>query len=210
MRITSQIDKLTLFILKCEKNKARSFLEDIIQSSPNPDYAHALVSVLLCETRKQLCRESSGFYLDEKELLDALFLEEGQYSIEQIIARMCEEVKSSAKENKKRIFLKAVAYIDENLSDSTLSVGDAARYAGVSQGRLSKIFEKYKGTTPLEYIGRKRVEKSMIALKKSNASVKDIALSVGFSSAEGYIRAFKKQYSMPPGKWNKLFLSQMG
>jgi|GEM_PF-3334326 len=209
MRIISQIDKLTLSILKCEKNKAKFFIEDIIKSCLDEDYAHALVSVLLCETRKQLCCESSGFYFEEKELIDALFPKDGQCSIEQIIDRMCEEVKRSAKENKKRIFLKAVAYIDENLSDSTLSVGDAARYAGVSQGRLSKIFEKYKGTTPLEYIGQKRVEKSMIELKKSNASVKDIALSVGFSSAEGYIRAFKKQYSIPPGKWNKLFLSQM-
>ena len=75
MRITAQIDKLTLSILKCEKNKAKSFLEEIIQSYANEDYAHALVSVLLCETRKQLCRESSEFYLDEKELIDALFLQ---------------------------------------------------------------------------------------------------------------------------------------
>lgn len=205
---TMQIDKLTELILKREKNKAKAFLDDITEKTSHEGYAHALVCVILNETRKKLCNQNEGFYLDEKELFDSLFPQDGQCDVGDIIDRLCEEVKNSDRENRKRMFLKAIAYIDENLSDCNLSVGNAARYAGVSQGRLSKLFEKYKGTTPLEYIKHRRVEKSMPKIKEKNPSVKDIAISVGFSSVEGYIRAFKKQYSMPPGQWNKLFIAQ--
>lgn len=205
-----QINTLTGLISKGEKNKAKNFINDILSSIPHDGYAHALIAVLLCQTRKKLCEERAEFYLDEKELWEALFPKDGECNIAAVIDRMCEEVKNSARENRKRIFLKAIAYIDENLSDSNLSVGDAARYAGVSPGRLSKIFEAYKGDSPVEYIGRRRVEASMPKIKQRNASVGEIAISVGFSSAESYIRAFKKYHSISPGRWNKLFLSQNG
>lgn len=200
------INTLSGFIARCEKNKAKNFINEIYKTTPHEQYAHSLVAVLLCQVRKKLCEEMAEFYIEEEALWEELFPEDAPLSTDSVIDKMCEAVKNCSKENKKRVFLKAIAYIDENLSDCNLSVGDAARYAGVSPGGLSKIFEVYKSVSPVEYIARRRVEKSLTSLKKSGALVKKIAADMGFSSAESYIRAFKKHYSISPGKWNKQFL----
>ena len=61
------------------------------------------------------------------------------------------------------------------------------------------------GITPGDYIGKGRTKKSLELLKE-NTSVENTALSVGFSSVESYIRAFRKHMGMTPGMWKKKYL----
>lgn len=201
-------DALTGFIHKCENVKAKNYINDIYTKEENTEYANALIAVILKETKTKLQYLISGFFIEDNSFYELLFGEERLYCAEKVIDMMCNEVKSCNKENKMKSFLKAVAYLDENLTDISLSVENAAGYTGVSSAMLSKLFKRYKGITPVDYIGKRRVEKSIAMLKEKNAAIKDIAYSVGFSSVESYIRTFKKFYMTTPGKWNKLFLSQ--
>lgn len=203
-------DAITLaqLVLKRENNNAKNFISNSYSSIKNKEYADAFIAVLLMETKKRLQYELAGFFIDDEVFFESLFCTERITGAQKTIDMMCAQVKICGKESNKQTFLKAVAYLHENLMDANLTVAAAARYAGVSSASLSKLFQRYKGITPISYIGQKRVEASIPMLEENVATVKDIAFRVGFSSAESYIRAFKKLYAMPPGKWNKLFLSK--
>ena len=196
-------DKLIDFVLNNENRKAESLLTKIREASECDTYADAREKILLIETAKSLNDNLPNFYADVKKLTVDLF--ESNVSVKDAIDFLCAKVKDSLKAERQTAYLKALAYTRENLCSNQLSVSSAAEYAGISQTGLIKLFAENMGITPGDYIGKGRCEKSLELLKE-NASVESTALSVGFSSVESYIRAFRKHMGMTPGMWKKKYL----
>ena len=166
-------------------------------------YADAREKILLVEAAKHLNDSLPTFYADINCLAEDLF--EGKLSSKDTIDFLCTKVKDSVKEDRQTAFSKALAFIEENLLRNQLSVAASAEYAGISQSSLVKLFADNMGITPGDYIGKKRCQKS-IELLREDTSVENTALSVGFSSVESYIRAFRKHMEMTPGTWKKKYL----
>ena len=93
----------------------------------------------------------------------------------------------------------AIDYINANYA-SALSLEEVARSAFVSPAQLSRLFNRYCGTTVTKYIAGKRITeaKKMLAEGKS---VTDTALSCGFNDYANFIRTFKQAVGVPPGKY---------
>lgn len=199
-------EKLTKLIIKLEKSRAVAFLEEIEKDISCRNYAQAREKILLVEAAKELNRRLPAFYIDVKSFAENLFSQNSP-STRKTIDILCQAVKAADKENKKRAFEKALSYMEENICNNQLAIGDAAEYAGISSSVLTKLFTENMGITPLDYLGRLRIEKSMEFLK-TDSTIEQVAKRVGYTSTETYIRAFKRIMGITPGVWkrNNLFL----
>lgn len=96
---------------------------------------------------------------------------------------------------------KAIDFIEEGLSDETLSLDAVARHAGYSSWHFQRLFGALTGLSLKEYIRRRRLTEAYEVLSAGSEAPRllDLALDCGFESQEAFSRAFKKQFGMTPG-----------
>lgn len=78
----------------------------------------------------------------------------------------------------------------------------AADY-GCSPTAFHRLFKDATGETPHEHVNRMRLERAAYKLAVTDASVLDVALSVGFKSHETFTRAFRRHYNESPVAWRR-------
>ncbi len=86
----------------------------------------------------------------------------------------------------------------ENEFSSDLSVNDLAIGATLSCPYFSSLFKEQLGTTPQTVITEYRLRKAERMLLHSDETVKEIALSCGYSDEFYFSRLFKKKRGCPP------------
>jgi len=69
---------------------------------------------------------------------------------------------------------------------------------GVSKYHLSRLFKKFTGYSPYEYLMNYRINESKKLLKTTNLPIYQIADRVGFNSSSHYIKIFKKNEEVTP------------
>lgn len=67
---------------------------------------------------------------------------------------------------------------------------------------LIRIFKRYFGITPRQYLINKRIEKAKFHLK-AGKSVSETCFSIGFSSIHSFSTLFKTKTGMPPSQYRK-------
>lgn len=82
--------------------------------------------------------------------------------------------------------------------EEPLSREDVARFFSISPGYVSTLCLKYLGASFSELTLKYRLEHACNLLLKSHMSVDEIAFRSGFSSANYFIRRFKKAYGVTP------------
>ncbi len=97
----------------------------------------------------------------------------------------------------------AIDYINENYS-SEINLEDVAKNAFISPTQLSRLFNKYCGTTVTKYIISKRLTEAKKLLSQGK-NVTDTAFLCGFNDYANFIRAFKRAVGIPPGKYKNTF-----
>jgi AraC family transcriptional regulator len=96
---------------------------------------------------------------------------------------------------------KVLAYIDRHL-DEPIDLARLAKEANFSDYHFHRIFTALTGETLGSYLTRRRVEMAAIRLwSQPRLSVLNVALAVGFGSAEAFSRAFKKRLGTSPSQW---------
>lgn len=95
-----------------------------------------------------------------------------------------------------------IRYIEENGSQK-LTLEDLARAANFSKYHFSRIFTAMTGVTPVAFLNRKRLEKSVRLLGETNMTVLAIAGECGFESLSAYHALFKKHYGTTPNEMRK-------
>lgn len=92
-------------------------------------------------------------------------------------------------------------YLEENLTNSQLSVEDLSRHVGMSRSSLySKILE-LTGQTPVEFIRSVKLDKAAVLMEKSDMNVAQIAYSTGFSTPHYFAKAFKTKFGILPSEF---------
>ena len=97
----------------------------------------------------------------------------------------------------------ALRHIHEHLSDPDLSVPDLCALAGVSDTYFRELFLQVFGTTPLQYINARRVDRACDLLTMGEMRVEETAEVCGFSDAKYFATVFKKYKGCPPSKYKK-------
>jgi AraC family transcriptional regulator len=96
---------------------------------------------------------------------------------------------------------RVLAYIDEHL-DKQLDLATLAEVAHFSPFHFHRLFSAWMGETFGDYLRRRRVEVAAMRLAaQPRTTILNIALSVGFGSAEAFARAFKSRFGRSPTAW---------
>ncbi len=95
-----------------------------------------------------------------------------------------------------------MGYIQKNYSEK-MSLSDIAYSGSVGQSKCCKLFAKYIGQTPNEYLIKYRLDKSASLLSSTDMSVTEIANTVGFNSSSYYAETFRKWYKKSPSEYRK-------
>ncbi len=99
------------------------------------------------------------------------------------------------------LILKAVNYAKQNATNNIISVEDVAKNAGFSIDYFNRIFLAHTGFTVTAYINYIRLKQGAFLLRKTDKTVLDIALEIGYDSHEGFTKAFKKKYGVSPSEY---------
>lgn len=96
-----------------------------------------------------------------------------------------------------------LAYIDEHL-DEQLDLVTLAEVAHFSSFHFHRLFSAWMGETFGDYLRRRRIELAAMRLAaQPRTRILNIALSVGFGSAEAFTRAFKSRFGCSPTAWRE-------
>jgi AraC family transcriptional regulator len=92
-------------------------------------------------------------------------------------------------------------HIDRHL-DRDMGLEELAGVAHFSPFHFHRVFSAWSGEVLGEYLRRRRLEMAAIRLRaQPELSVLQVALSVGFSSAEAFTRAFHARFGQTPTRW---------
>lgn len=116
--------------------------------------------------------------------------------------RVSDNIQSNAVTKNQYYVNKALSYVANNYSDSNISLSSAAEYVGISSAYLSKLFKTEYPQRFTAYVANYRVNKAKQLLAESE-SIKVTAKMVGFSSAQSFIRVFKKVEGITPGQYSE-------
>ena len=197
--------ELASLIRHGEIKVATAFLESVSEKISCREYKNALENVIIIKAAEILNSQVESFFVDTQKLAESLFGDD--LSARTGISFLNEEMRKANTEDRKRSFLKAKSMIDSSFSEEQFSLAAVASYIGMSQSALTKLFLEERGEIPAQYVTRLRVKKGE-ELLTSGKTVNEAAGETGFSSAEAFIRAFKRINGVTPGQWkrNKLFL----
>lgn len=112
------------------------------------------------------------------------------------------EVNVSSNEDYSYHISKAEQYIKTHY-DEPITLDALAQYLGLNKSYFCTIFKKATKDSFCNYTNKVRVEESKKLLRNSNASILDIALAVGFSSASYFNTIFKKIEGKTPLDYRK-------
>ncbi|UKS23884.1 response regulator [Paenibacillus sp. HWE-109] len=99
-------------------------------------------------------------------------------------------------------------YISANI-DQEMSRQYIADYIGLSPDHIVKLFKKETGLSISEYILKERIDLAKELLAKSDTSISNVALAVGFANFSYFSTLFKKEVLMTPQEYRKRFSSSM-
>ena len=116
-----------------------------------------------------------------------------------MVESICPERQSEDDDSDKAFCAKVLAYIRENYSDPSLNISQTAFHFHLSPTALSTIFKNETGKSLLSTINEIRIEKA-IELLKQGCTVAETAERVGILESSSFIRLFKKQVGITPGK----------
>ncbi len=84
-----------------------------------------------------------------------------------------------------------------------LNIGGLAGGAFFSKARFQQLFREIMGEPVMEYVKRRRLLRACAALADTDESVLNVALRFGYESHEGFTRAFKAYFGVPPSRYRK-------
>ena len=185
---------------------------DIIQAQQlDPFFENSFVSSyviygtdLKSETVRGLLRELTASYLASNpyrellikgylyQILSHLLIKEEKHNIKSMSDYINEERKK-----------KILKYIDENYQNP-LSLDALAGSVSLSREQFCRFFKKSFRSTPISYLNRFRINRSMALLKETSLPVIDIAIAVGFDSSNYFAISFRKATGMTPSQYRNM------
>lgn len=86
-------------------------------------------------------------------------------------------------------------------SKEAVSIADLACEAGLSRYHFLRTFKRATGITPHQWLLRMRLRKGAERLVASRDPITEIALDVGFDDLSNFIRSFRAEFGVSPGRY---------
>ena len=97
----------------------------------------------------------------------------------------------------------AVDYLNDNYYKPDLALGEVAAHAGFSEKYFSTLFTRRMGSSFSSYLKKIRIHHAKLLLQGTHQKMKEISQSVGYNSAEYFVRVFSAETGMSPSAYRK-------
>lgn len=121
----------------------------------------------------------------------------------QLLSRFFKQGQSKIEMEDNRI-AKTVLYIRKHLNEA-IELKKLAEISCLSKDHFIRLFKKELGTTPLQYINQKKIEKAQLLLITEELAVKEIAFQLAFDDYSYFNRLFKKTTGVTPQEYRRLY-----
>jgi AraC-like DNA-binding protein len=107
----------------------------------------------------------------------------------------------SLSEEDDRLMQQLMAFIEQNLGNSDITIDDMAKFVAVSRTSLHRKVKNLIGTTPMEFLREARIRKASQMLMQTSASVSQVAYECGFSDPKYFSKCFKAATGQTPTEY---------
>ncbi|MGI5893840.1 MAG: helix-turn-helix domain-containing protein [Candidatus Merdivicinus sp.] len=121
-----------------------------------------------------------------------------------IMAYVCENLQKKRIDHTQRQKTQIVTFIQENFTDNAMSLSVVAEKFNLTPNYLSALFKEQLNTTFINYLTTLRVNQAKVYLKETSLTISEIALRVGYSNSNIFIRNFKKMQNLTPGEYREI------
>lgn len=176
-------------------------LEDALESKPFCQY-------LMLSARFTATQFAEALGIGQKEFLSALnclnmvgqqiSTDDLKRYLSDILLRAIELRDNVAGSQYRGQLKQAVRYIDEHYQSEDISLNRVAKEVNISPNYLSAVFSQEMGTTFVEYLTAKRMEKARELLRTSDLRSGEIAVAVGYKDSHYFSFLFKKTQGCTP------------
>lgn len=83
------------------------------------------------------------------------------------------------------------------------TVATLAAEIGASRSVLAERFTRFLGEPPLKYLARWRLQLAARQLQTTGKGILELAAEVGYTSETAFIRAFKREFGLPPAQYRR-------
>jgi AraC-like DNA-binding protein len=94
-------------------------------------------------------------------------------------------------------------FIHNNYFDANINLNSIAEYFHITPAYLSKKFREQYQQSVIDYLYEIRIANAVTLLQETDLRIVDIAQMVGFIDSNAFIRIFKKQKGITPGKYKE-------
>ncbi len=100
-----------------------------------------------------------------------------------------------------KLIRRAIKYVEDNISNSELSVEGLSKDLGMSRVHLYKKLLSITGKTPIEFIRTIRLKRAAQLLRESQLNISEVAYQVGFNNPKYFSKYFKEEFGMLPSTY---------
>ncbi len=111
---------------------------------------------------------------------------------------------TNLKKGKQQEITQIIHYIEQHYAEP-ISLDGLCQEFYISKNQLIRLFSRYTGYTPHEYLRRHRLLKACELLQVSEKSIQEVSAMTGFSTPSHFIAEFKKQHGITPHAYRSRF-----
>jgi AraC family transcriptional regulator, regulatory protein of adaptative response / methylphosphotriester-DNA alkyltransferase methyltransferase len=108
-------------------------------------------------------------------------------------------MRQSTAHRRRALFDEALAAIQRDYADETLSLGSVARSIATSRRQLQRVFGERRTSFRLE-LQRARMERAAELLRDGGMPVAAVARAVGYRQPAQFSKAFRRHHGHPPSE----------
>ena len=97
---------------------------------------------------------------------------------------------------------KGAAFMQAHFSEG-IRVSDVAKYLHMNSNYFSKLFKRYTGVSPMQYITNLRLTNAMNLIENTDYNISQIAYAVGYDNPSYFRRLFRKYVGLSPAEYKK-------
>jgi AraC-like DNA-binding protein len=145
-------------------------------------------------------------YFTADRSIESLFANESLDAVRrvfrEVVSMILDRIEKEADEKKSRYYRRIRTYIDEEyMRDISLEM--ASEEIGLSPTYINRILRSTENRSFIDALNNRRIATACSYLTETDRQIKDIALSVGFSSPNYFNRIFKDLIGVTPGRYRR-------
>ncbi|MFD0961070.1 helix-turn-helix domain-containing protein [Paenibacillus chungangensis] len=148
--------------------------------------------------------DDSGSFDPAKEFLNSTSAIDMQSRLKELCQGICSSVQEARSAQGDRLNNELLAFIEQHYKDNSLSLTMIADHFNMTPQYISGYFKKHNNRNLTDYIVDIRLTEAKRLLAESGCTVLQVAQQVGYATDIGFIRVFKKQEGITPGKYREM------